>query len=347
MNRSIVLLFFCVGYISANGLTLNPNSIGRGGTDIAIGDSSNSIFSNPSSLHNITKDELTIEPIDSSLSLNGDTLDFLVELSSDFDEAKKVSELMKKNISKTLSFRANNFASIYKTHDNYSWLFALHNDISGHFITHSGFGSIGAMESYIERYRSVVGTLSSSHNDIEYGVNIRAVEKYLTIHNYSIGEMIENDGFAKYFDNKFTQKDKAIALDTGVSYRLKETPLDTKVALSILNIGDTSFGDIGSIPSTTNIGVSSAYSKFLFAIDYIDLFGREQDSSFIDSIRAGVSRSFFDDSLTLSSGILYENLTFGIDYQYSILNISISSYIEREYNSQKNRKYQLAFSINW
>ena len=82
-------------------------------------------------------------------------------------------------------------------------------------------------------------------------------------------------------------------------------------------------------------------------MDYIDLFGVEQGSSFRDSMRFGVSRKFFDNSLTLESGILNESLTFGIDYQYSIFNISISSYREKEYNSEKNRKYQLALSLKW
>jgi hypothetical protein len=332
--------------IFANGLTLNPNSIGRGGVDIAIGDNPNSILNNPSNLNNIVDKRLTIEPIDSSISLNKDTVDFLTELSSDFDNAKKVSELMKKNIGKRLSFRANNFTSIYSSYNNFSWLLGLQYDMSGHFITHSGFGSIGAMESYIERYKTIIGSISSSYKDIKYGVTIRGVEKYLTTHNYSIGEMIENDSFIDYFDNKYTQKEGAIAVDMGIKYRLKEIS-DTKVALSILNIGDTTFKELGSTPSIINIGVSSKYNDYLFGIDYIDLFGAEQDSSFRNSIRVGVSRDFFNKSLTLSSGILHETFTFGVEYHYSILNISINSFREEEYNYEKNRKYQLAFSIKW
>jgi hypothetical protein len=333
--------------LTANSLILNPSSIGRGGIDMAVGDSSNSIFCNPSNLTTIGTRELTLEPIDFSIALNQDTLKFLTELSSDFDNAQKVSELMKKNIGKTLSFHSNNFASIYQTHDNYSWLLGLQNEISGHFITHSGFGSIGAMESYIERYQSAIAVVSSSHNDINYGVSIKAVEKYLTLHNYSVGEMIENDSFSEYFDNKYTKKEEAIALNAGVDYRLKETPLNTKIALSILNIGDTSFKEIGSIPSTTNLGISSKYNGFLFGMDYIDLFGAEHGVGSRDAIRLGMRRSFFDNDLTLSSGILYECFTFGIDYHYSILDISISTYREKVYNSQKSRKYQLVFSIKW
>lgn len=347
MFRLLSLLISIVLSLPAHSLILNPSSIGRGGVDMAIGGSSNSIFSNPSNLTTIGVDELVVEPIDFSIALNRDTLDFLTELSTNSDDAKKVSALMKKNIGKTLSFRANNFASIYKTNGRYSWLFGLQNDISGYFITHSGFGSIGAIDSYIDRYRSAVGTLSFSQNSLSYGVNIRAIEKYQTIYNYSIGEMIENDSLMDYFDNEHTKKEEAIAVDMGLSYRLPSSLLDTKVALSVLNIGDTSFEEIGKVASTTNIGFSSKQSEFLFGVDYIDLFGAEKDTNFRDSIRCGVSRSFFDNTLALSSGILYQNFTFGIDYRYSIVNIALSTYKEIEYNSIKNRRYELSISIAW
>ena len=243
MILKIFFLILSVMSLSASGLALNSDSIGSGGVDIAMGDSPNSIFSNPSNLNTlINRGTLTIEPIEFSIALNRDTLNFLSELSSDFDNAKKVSELMKKNIGKTLSFRTNNFTSVYRDYNNYSWLLGLHYDISGHFITHSGFGSMGAMESYVEKYRTVVGSLSSSYININYGVNIRAVEKYLTIHNYSVGEIIENDSFVEYFDNRYTKKEGAIAIDMGIDHRFR----DVKVALSMLNIGDTTFGDIGS-----------------------------------------------------------------------------------------------------
>jgi hypothetical protein len=259
---------------------------------------------------------------------------------------------MKKNIGKTLSFQANSFASIYKKENQYCWLIGLNNDINGYFITHSGFGSKGAMESSIEKYRAIVGTLSSHQQNLQYAVTLKAIEKYETIHNYSIGEIIENEDIADYFDNKYTKKEKAIAIDTGISYKLPSNSfntniVDTKVALSVLNIGDTTFKELGKIPSTTNIGFSSKYNEFLFGIDYRDLFKAEQNSNFKDSIRFGLSRSFLDNRLTLSSGILYEDFTFGLTYQYSILNISLSSYKDIEYDHSKERKYKLSLSIAW
>jgi hypothetical protein len=337
----IATFLLLITLTSTSNSLLNSNAIGRGCVDIAIGGSSNSILLNPSNLETISQDPITVEPIDFSIVLNRDTLDFLTELSSDFSDAQKVSELMKKNIGNTLSFRMSNFASIYQTYDKYSWLLGFNNDMSGHFITHSGFGSIGAMESYIERYRSMVGTVSHSYQNLDYGITLRGVEKYQTTHNYSIGEIIENDSFMDYFDNKYTKKESAIAFDIGANYKIQNNPLDTQIAFSILDIGDTDFKTIGKIPSTTNIGFSSKYNKFLFGMDYIDLFGED------DSIRFGVSREFFENSLTLSSGILYESFTFGIDYHYSIFGISLGSYREKEYNRVKNRKYKLSFSIAW
>jgi hypothetical protein len=346
MLRVFIVWIFIGCYLNAHILG-NSNSMGRGGVDMAMGGSSSSVLVNPSNLKTLhSNNDIKVEPINSSIALNGDTLNFLKELSS-HNDAQKVSELMKENIGETLSFHANNFASIYKNNPNYSWLLGLYYNINGYFITHSGFGSRGAMDSYVEQYKAMVSTLSFHQNSIDYGFNIRAIDKQQTIHSYSVREIIENDSIIDYLDNKYSKNDDAIALDMGVSYKLPNNQEDTKVALSILNIGDTDFGDIGSIPSTTNIGFSSKYQGILYGMDYIDLFGAEDSSSFKDSMRFGVSRFFLKNSLTLSSGILYESLTFGIDYQYSIFDISLSSYREKDHNFVKNRKYQLSISITW
>ena len=344
LQRLLAILLITISYLNSQTI----DTMGRGGVDIAIGSDSHSILLNPSNLSNIDiKNLITLEPINSSISLNRDSFNFIKKLYSSTDNGKEVSDLMKKNIGKILSFQANNFASIYKKESEYTWLIGLNNDIKGYFITHSGFGSKGAMESSIEQYRAVIGTLSSSQQNLQYGVTLKAIEKYQTIHNYSIGEIIENRDISDYFDNKYTKKEKAIAVDTGISYTLPNSLFNTKIALSVLNIGDTTFKNLGEIPSTTNIGFSSKYNEFLFGMDYIDLFKAEQNSNFKDAIRFGLSRSFLDNRVTVSSGILYENLTFGLSYQYSILNISLSTYTDMEYDYSKERKYKLSFSVAW
>ena len=297
---------------------------------MAIGGESKSILLNPANLCKVADKNINIEYLNSSIALNRDTISFIEALSSS-NSSQKVSELMNKNIGKRLNFSANNFVSIYKTQNSYSWLVGLYSDIDGDFITHTGFGSIGAMESFVDRYSQLVTTFSFNQNSIEYGFNLKAIQKYQTIHNYTINEIIENDNILNYFDNKYTKREKAIALDMGAVYPFSDTPTEPKLALSILDIGDTSFKNLGSIPSTTNIGFSNIYREFLFGIDYMDIFQAKKDSSPKNSLRVGMSRTFLDNSLTLSSGILYQKLSFGIDYRYSNFDISISSYNKNEY----------------
>jgi hypothetical protein len=323
-------------YLGAS--NLNSSSIGRGGVDMAIGGDSKSILLNPANLSKIADKKINIEYLNSSISLNRDTLSFIKALGSS-NSTQKVSELMNKNIGKTLNFSANNFVSIYKIQNSYSWLLGLYSDIDGDFITHTGFGSIGAMESFVDRYSVVVTTLSFNQNSIEYGFNLKAIQKYQTIHNYTISEIIGNNDILNYFDNQYTKNEKAIAFDMGALYQLSTIPTEPKLALSILDIGDTSFNDLGSISSTTNIGFSNIYKKFLFGIDYMDIFQAKKDSSLQNSLRIGMSRSFLDNSLTLSSGILYQKLSFGIDYRYSNFYISLNAYNKEE--------YQLSIALKW
>jgi hypothetical protein len=312
-----LIVFTC--YLGAS--SLNLNSIGRGGIDMAIGDSSTSLLLNPANLK--SRDELSID-FSNSISLNRRTASFIKELSS--NSTQKISNLMNKNIGKSISFSGENFTSIYKTQDDYSWLIGLYNSIEGEFITHTGFGSIGAMESSIDRYGVVITSLAFNQNPIRYGFNLRAVNRHKTLHNYTINEIIESDTILNYFENRYTKNQKAIAFDMGGVYRMK----DTQLAVSILDMGDTNYKNLGVVKTTTNVGFSTKYREMLFGMDYID-----------NSYRVGISRSILDDTLTISSGILYKHPTFGIDYRYSIFNITIGTYRDKKYNS---RRYQLSIT---
>ena len=322
MKRVAIVIFFIVSYIKAN--NLNYSSIGMGGVDMAIGKNSQSILLNPANIP--IKNELIVE-FQNSILLNERTANFIKNLSS--NSSQKISNLMKKNIGKNLIINGDNFTSIYKTQNSYSFLFGYYNSINGKFITHTGFGSMGAMESLVDRYSTLLTSFSLNQNVIKYGFNLRAITKHQTIHNYTIDEIIENDNILNYFENRYTKSKKALAFDIGGVYNIK----NSKLALSILDIGDTSFKELGAIKSTTNFGFSTKYQDMLFGIDYIDMF----NGSFNNSFRYGMSKSF--DNLTINSGLLHKNLTIGLDYKYSIFNISISRY--------KKKSYQFSISLAW
>jgi hypothetical protein len=321
MFKRVVFLILSSLLLSARDFYIN--SLGMGGVDISIGANSKSILLNPANIP--LKKNIGVE-FTNAIFLNSRSLDFLKELSS--NDSKKISDLMNKNIGKSLGVLEDNFLSLYGTSSSYSWLIGLYNSVDGRFITHTGFGSIGAMESFIDRYTMAIGSFSKREESFRYGANIRAVTKYRTIHNYTIGEIIETNSLFDYFDNRYTKSKDSLAFDIGGVYSIDRF----NFGASILDIGDTSFRTLGRVESSLNMGVSTKHREFLFGVDFIDIL----HNPIKDSFRFGVSRDI--DEFTLSSGILNGNLTFGLDYRYSILNLSLNFYRDR---------YQFLLSLGW
>lgn len=312
----------------------------------------NAIFLNPAKLSSLSKDSnLHVNFIDTSISLSHDSYTFMKELdkaSSSSNKNQEISALLEENIGNTLSISANNFSSIYQNHKNFSWSVGIANTIDSYFITHSGFGSKGAMESSMEKYRVLINTLSLKQENLHYGVNLKAIKKSQKSYNYSIREMINNESLKDYFNNDNSQESRAFGIDAGVVYEIPNNSLNTQVNLSILDIGNTSFQEIGSIPSTTNIGGSiEPYANTILELNYLDLFQHQKNQEFEDSLRVHLSKSFFLNQLTVNTGILYNTLLYGIDYNYSFFNIGLHSYKTKDYNGNKERKYELSLALTW
>lgn len=345
----ILLSTYC---LSANGLIIE-DSLGRGGVNIAIGGDANSIFSNPAGIPFSSDKKLHVNLMNGNLGLSSESMTFIKELNSasnsdDSEKNKNISDLLNKNIGKHLHLSANNFSSIYKSEEDFSWLVGMLSAVDASFITHTGFGSLGAMESQVDEYHALVMAVGLKQDNIQYGLSLKAINKYQIIHNYSITEMLETDSVSYYFDNEYKQKKFSLAFDAGVIYTLKENPYDVKVAFSMLNIGNTNFDELGKINETSNVGISmKPYESMVIGIDYMDLFDQSNDLYAADNLRFGVSNDFFSKSLELSSGIYNQSLTFGLNYQFTNVNIGLNTYKTKGYNNQTFREYQLALAINW
>jgi len=61
----------------------------------------------------------------------------------------------------------------------------------GEFITHTGFAQLGANGDFVYRDFTLLGsTRPPSEMIFRFGFNIRFVERYSTIKNYTIGESV-------------------------------------------------------------------------------------------------------------------------------------------------------------
>ena len=305
------------------------------------GGSHNAIFLNPAKVasQNSTSD-IEVNFIDTSISLSDESLKFLKELSSATSASNKnqeISQLLKKNIGKTLSFSAYNFSSISQREKSLSWSLGIANSVGGYFITHSGFGSQGAMESFIEKYKVFMATVALKNENIDYGVNIKSIEKKESIYNYSLQEMIENSSFSNYFDSKNSKKESSLDIDFGVIYTISNYKFNPQLSFSTLNIGNNSLENIGLL--------LRPYENSYLQLDYINLFQKEQN--FEDSFKLDFSYSFWNKELTLNTGILYNALSFGAEYRNSIFSLALNSYKTKNYNQEVERRYTLTIGLLW
>jgi hypothetical protein len=343
MFRKVCLALLTISMLKAQ----SPSSIlsQRGG-------SHNAIFLNPAKLSSSSQDsKLHANFIDTSLQLSHDSYDFFKDLNkatSSSNKNQEISQLLKENIGNTLSSSANNFSSVYQSHENFSWSLGIANTLDSYFITHSGFGSKGAMESSLEKYQIIMSTFALKQENFHYGINLKSLQKTQKLHNYSIREMLENKSFSDYFNNDGAEENKAIGMDAGIVYEVPNNNLNTMINLSVLDIGNTSFKELGSIPSTGNIGLSlQAYENTTLELSYLDIFQHQRNQTTEDSIRVHISKPFFSNSLTLNTGILYNALLYGVNYQYSFFNLGLHSYKTKDYNGQKERKYELSLALTW
>ena len=345
MKKLILIFLFFISSLIATDFTSNPNFLDRGQAEMATKIDTFGVFSNPAILSLFdTNQSVEVEFFNSSLTSTSDGMEFIKELSST-SNSKKTSELMKKNIGKILNFNANNFTSFYQSRQNYNWLVGILTAVDANLITHNGFGSNRAMESFIDKYNILVTSFAMKNENFRYGINLKMVQKYQTIHNYSIYEIIKNDDIYDYIDNEYTKKSDSLECDVGLIYEFDKS----KIALSVLNISD-------QIPTTANLGFARnykflEYNNILFTVDYFDIFNNQENSKFLDNLKMDIGKTFFDNNLKITSGIVNQSLKFGLNYNLQILKIDLkagaSSYVAKEFNGEKNRKYQLSLSLLW
>lgn len=312
----------------------------------------NAIFLNPAKLSSNSNDiKLHANIVSISTLLSQDSYDFVKALNtatSSNNKNQEISELLKSNIGKSLSYALHNFSSIHQTNKNFSWSIGLAHTFNGSFITHSGFGSKGAMESSMKNHRILISTLALKEENLHYGINLKSIKKSQKNHNYSIREMINNDSLKDYFSTNNTQEEKAIALDAGLIYELQDKLFNSKLNLSVIDIGDTSFTNMTSLPSTINIGTTlETYKHTLLELSYLDLFKHQKNQTFEDRLRIHLSKDFFSKELHLSTGLLYGSLLYGATYQYSLFNIGIHSYKTKNYSGDKEDIYELSLALKW
>lgn len=348
--KKLILIVFSTLVLNANSLLIE-NNLGRGGVSLAVGEEMNSILLNPANIPLNAKRTFNI--MDGNIVLGSESMHFIKDLmdaskSTGSDKNKQITDLLNEHIGEPLHVSANNFSFFYESEENFSWLIGILNSVDASFVTHTGFGSFGALESQVDQYHGLITTLGTNYNGVQYALNIKALNRYQILHNYSILDMLEADTISYYFDNEYQKKKFAVGFDGGIIYDFQENLYNAKVAFSTLNIGGTDFEALGSIQQTSNIGFSmNPYETLLVGIDYMDIFDQSNAPYQSDNLRLGISKRFFEDRVELSSGLYNQELTLGLNYEFSWMRIGLSTYAKKGYNNKPLREYQMNLAFFW
>lgn len=351
MKKSILFLLSLNTIVYANALLIERN-LGKGGVSLAQSQEVSSVFFNPANL-SLQNQSSSIVLMNGYLAMSPDSMTFirkLVDASrvTSSEKNKRITDLLNENIGKPLHITLNNFSYFYDRKENFSWLVGLVNSIDASFVTHTGFGSLGAMESHIDEYHALATVLNFSYEQIKFGIGVKAINKYQILHNYSTLEMLEIDSITEYFDNEYKQQSSAMALDLGVIYPFKIIEHDVNVGISFLNIGNTSFDTLGTMNQTINMGFSiEPYEAITLGLDYMDLFNNDNSVYASDNFRLGLTGQFLRDNLEINCGVYNQEPTFGVNYKLPHIKLGFDSYVKKGYNNTKSREYGLNIAYNW
>jgi len=305
-----LLLLFNLGLMATEH---NLNALGRGGVGVSWReeDSTSWVLINPAHLALMNGRHLDLE---NRMMMDSRTIDFMWELPS--NNAQNIVDLMNKNIAHPLTFLDESFFSFSDHIYSHQWLLGVSHRLESRFVTHTGFGSMGAMESSVDRYTTLVASLATSRTVWQYGMTLRKIWRSQTLHNYTIAEIIDTEHLWNYFNTPYTQTREALAVDVGLIHH----GIFGDSAISFQNIGNTEFGKLGTIQSTCNVGFSRTDREIDWGVDMVDIF----HASFKDTLRLGIGHSF--DRLHLQAGLLEAKPTWGMGYQYGHLKVTISGY---------------------
>ena len=367
----------------------DPRIMGMGGTNVAVGSYSTSVFSNPAGLTNIKKEHgFVVDILSIGLSASAKIKDFADDLDSASnadDETKAMADVLSQYSGEHFHTGVDNYISVSKNSDMFAWSIGLLTATDINIMAH-GHGSANGelLETTSRAYGGAVLGVAKPY-DTEIGrLDIGMSFKYITQQSYEgtlgISELVTNDNenISDKFQNRYEKKSSGYGIDIGAIYKpFNDNFWHPALAFSILNIGSLEMdGNYGGQPMTVNIGASispevSYISKFVLAVDYVDVLGANQlrvydynknddvlykdydSSSFMKNLRLGTSIGLLDTkwfSTTLNAGLYQSAYTAGLDLEFTIIKLNFTTYQEEigdASTSITDRRYIAKIGIGW
>jgi len=370
----------------------DPRIMGMGGANVAVGSYSTSVFTNPAGLTNIKKEHgFVVDLFNLGLTGSAEFEDFVTDLQDTDDEeddgkkTEAMADVLTKYSGEHFHIGVDNYISISKNSDMFAWSIGLLSAVDVNIMAHGNGSTNGELlETTTRAYSGAIIGIAKPYDTKIGRLDVGMGFKYISQQSYEgtlgISELVTDDDedIQDKFQERYEKKSSGFGVDIGATYKpYNDGFWHPAVAFSILNIGSLGMDEnYGRQPMTLNIGASispdvSYISKFVLAVDYVDVLGANElriynydendnvvssdyaSSSFIKNLRLGTSIGLLDTtflSTTLNAGLYQGAYTAGVNIELMIIKLNIATYEEEvgdETTSIKDRRYIAQIGIGW
>lgn len=367
-------------YAEHASLYKDPRIMGMGGTNVAVGGYSTSVFSNPAGLTNIKKDHgFVVDLLGLGVSATPEVIDFL----NDFDDANGdsvlIGDVLKKYAGDHFHLGISNYSSISKNSDLFAWSVGILAASDFNFMTHSDLSLTSTSRIYGGLVLGAAKPYDTKFGRIDVGVSAKIIQQESYEGTLTVIDLIGTVALVDDIENKL-KSDTGIGIDVGViyypSYLSSEYDfLNLAIGASVMNIGSINMNDnFGGQPTTVNLGLSitpdiPALNKLVVAIDYVDLFNANElrlynsdgsyndyeESDIMKRVRLGVGIGLIDStffSTTLNLGMYQANYTAGINMEILTIKLNLATYAEEISTAgigedTSDRRYMAQIGFGW
>ena len=373
-------------YAEHASLYKDPRIMGMGGTSMAVGSYSTSVFSNPAGLASIKKEHGFVVDL-LGLGANGtaDVLTFLDDISgvdtAGVDATTEMLNVLTKYDGQAFHIGMDNYTSISKNSDIFAWSLGILAASDLNYMTHTSGGTQGLLVTSSRAYGGVVLGFAKPY-ETEYGlVDVGVSLKYISQVSYEGGltmnELLADD-IATALQDKYEKSSSGLGADLGVTYHpLVDSYWHPAIAMSIMNIGSMDMDEnYGGQPMTVNVGASISpelpmLDKFVFAVDYVDALNANKlrmytlsndntvtytdydENDMMKRLRVGVGIGLIDSRLlsaTINLGLYQAAYTAGVNIELSLFKLNVATYQENIGTTGtpvEDRRYMAQLGFGW
>ena len=347
--------------------------MGMGGTNIALGGESSSLFHNPAGLSGLNRSKdgaIEFELLNMTAAFSQDTFGFIGDITNDALTDAQMAAVLEDYYGKNNHLTFNNYTSFAYRGERIAWSVGILAGMQGNFQTHYPFGSAGVVETGMGVTGGLVSGISYDWDeDLHIGVGLKVLMAAGYYSEVGAANADNIQGDVEAFVNGISTSPIA-AFDIGAIYDLDMLlplgeMLRPAVGVSVSNIGGITYGDkYPTIPTTVNVGFTIQpqdvliFSDLAFNVDYVDMFNAYEttsglDSSFSKRLRMGGRASLFHNKFfqfTTSAGLYNAAFTGGVEMRILSLRFNYATYAEAlgAYATQNlDRRHQITLALDF